>query len=241
MRPIISIRDRIGVASTNFLILYFSVALFMVQASSDGTIVPFSSTLPACASNCGPLFDVQGKCVPPVTKTVDNKCFCLDTRLMPFKSGNTGVSIVCGATSCTSETDLETIRKWYTTFCVNAGVSSEKGDDASTSGGNSSTNKSWMAGHARWVVMLIIIFIIITGSWIAACVFRRRYIRRKEKQTEMTDPIAWGPHQMQGATGGYSQSMSTNEQSRPTSKVLNNMTLNSSDTPTGSGTPIEKK
>lgn len=102
------------------------------------------------------------------------------------------------------------------------------------------TYSNRMAVHARWVAMLIIIFILITGSWIAACVFRRRYLRRKEKQTEMTDPIAWGPHQMQGATGGYSQSMNTNERSRPTSKVLNNVTLNSSETPIGVGTPTQK-
>ncbi|RKF60583.1 putative integral membrane protein [Erysiphe neolycopersici] len=235
----------------------------MVQAASDGTIVPFSSTLPACASNCGPLFDVQGKCVPPVTKTVDIKCFCSDTRLKPLKSGISGVSTVCGATSCTSETDLETIRKWYTTFCVNTGISSENGDGdtAPASDGNISTHQSswyvkasqnfWlqtyqntysdrMAGHVRWVVMLIIIFALITGSWIAACIYRRRYLRRKEKQTQMIDPIAWGPHQMQGATGGYSQSLSTNERSRPTSKVLNNVILNSSETPTGSGATTKK-
>lgn len=138
MRLIILIRDKIGHSSTIFLLLYFSVALLVVRASSDGTIVPFSSTLPACASNCGPLFDVQGKCVPPVTKTADIQCFCSDTRLKPFKSGNSGVSAVCGSASCTLETDLEVIRKWYATFCADTGNSSEKGD-----GSNGSTNKSW--------------------------------------------------------------------------------------------------
>lgn len=235
------ILDNCGVVSRIFLLYYFFTSFIMAQASSDGTIVPFSSVLPACASNCGTLFDVQGKCVPPVTKMVDNKCFCLDNRLKPFQSGNTGVSSVCGATSCTSETDLETIRKWYSKFCANAGINSENGDDTvSTSGGHTSTNKSWIIGHARWVAMLVIIFILITGSWIAACVYRRRYLRRKEKNTEMTDPIAWGPHQMQGATGGYSQSVSINEKSRPTSKVLHNTTINTSPTPTGTRTPIKK-
>jgi hypothetical protein len=57
--------------------------------------------------------------------------------------------------------------------------------------------------HYRWVIMLVIIVVAIVGGWIAACLLRRRYIRRKEKEIEMRPPVAWGPHQMQGMTGGY--------------------------------------
>jgi uncharacterized protein YneF (UPF0154 family) len=57
--------------------------------------------------------------------------------------------------------------------------------------------------HWRWVIMLVVVFVAIVGGWIAACFFRRRYIRRKEKEIEMRPPVAWGPHQMQGMTGGY--------------------------------------
>lgn len=57
--------------------------------------------------------------------------------------------------------------------------------------------------HYRWVIMLVIVVVAIVGGWIAACLLRRRYIRRKEKEIEMRPPVAWGPHQMQGMTGGY--------------------------------------
>ncbi len=53
------------------------------------------------------------------------------------------------------------------------------------------------------MVMLVVIFVAIVGGWILACMFRRRYLRKKEKEFEMRPPIAWGPHQMQQATGGY--------------------------------------
>ncbi len=51
--------------------------------------------------------------------------------------------------------------------------------------------------------MLVVMFVAIVGGWIIACMFRRRYLRKKEKEIEMRPPVAWGPHQMQQATGGY--------------------------------------
>tara|TARA_R110002060_G_scaffold40106_2_gene51389 strand:+ start:334 stop:639 length:306 start_codon:yes stop_codon:yes gene_type:complete len=51
--------------------------------------------------------------------------------------------------------------------------------------------------------MIVVIFFAIVGGWIGACLLRRRYLRKKEREIEMKPPVAWGPHQMQGATGGY--------------------------------------
>jgi hypothetical protein len=48
--------------------------------------------------------------------------------------------------------------------------------------------------------------IAIVGGWVGAIFLRRRYLRKKEREIEMRPPIAWGPHQMQGATGGYGDS-----------------------------------
>ena len=61
-----------------------------------------------------------------------------------------------------------------------------------------------LSTHYKWVIMLVIIVVAIVGGWIAACYIRRRHIRRKEKEIEMRPPVAWGPHQLQHATGGYS-------------------------------------
>lgn len=51
--------------------------------------------------------------------------------------------------------------------------------------------------------MLIVLVCVISGLWIMACLLRRRYIRKKEKEFEMRPPVAWGPHQLQAMTGGY--------------------------------------
>jgi hypothetical protein len=53
--------------------------------------------------------------------------------------------------------------------------------------------------------MLAVIFFLIVGGWVGACLLRRRYIRNKEKEIEMLPPVALGPHQLQAMTGGYSE------------------------------------
>jgi hypothetical protein len=78
-------------------------------------IVPFS-TLPACAQNCGPLFDVQGGCAPPAKSAVDNKCFCTDARLQPWlNSVTTGV---CNDACPADPSGLRAMQSWYSTFCA---------------------------------------------------------------------------------------------------------------------------
>ena len=52
--------------------------------------------------------------------------------------------------------------------------------------------------------MLVALFVVIVGGWIGACLLRRRYIRKREKEIEMLPPIATGPHHLQATTGGYS-------------------------------------
>ena len=60
-----------------------------------------------------------------------------------------------------------------------------------------------MATHYKWVIMLGVLVVGIIGLWLVACLLRRRYIRKREKEIEMRPPVAWGPHQLQGMTGGY--------------------------------------
>lgn len=51
--------------------------------------------------------------------------------------------------------------------------------------------------------MLIILFLAMVIGWVGACMLRRRILRNREKEFEMRPPVAWGPHQLQGMTGGY--------------------------------------
>lgn len=193
-------------------------------ASPDGLIVPFSSVLPACASFCGPLFDVQGFCTPPNIATINDNCFCTDSRLSAFDddSGTSGVTAVCGTSSpysCTSATDLQAIKTWFDNFCAankavtaatnsgSATASTATSTSTSTSSSKakaaSSAGQTWLQGHWKWVIMLVVVFVAIVGGWVGACLLRRRYLRKKEKEIEMLPPVALGPHQLQAMTGGY--------------------------------------
>jgi len=118
-----------------FLLSLLSFTVSQNSQAADGPIVPFTSVLPACASNCGPLYDVQGKCAPPNIPAVDPTCFCTDTRLTPFDdAGTTGVTQVCGAGIgfCTAASDLQAIKTWYDSYCA-----SNKGVTATSSGASS--------------------------------------------------------------------------------------------------------
>ncbi|ATZ46454.1 hypothetical protein BCIN_01g10450 [Botrytis cinerea B05.10] len=195
-------------------ILLFATAILPAivgaQQLQDGVIVPFSSDLPSCASQCGPLSDVQGACSPPARADVSSSCFCSDSRLTPFLAGTTGVSQVCGAASCTSDTDLQSIETWYQQYCntQSASTTTSSSGSAATSSSSSgsssgSANQSWLSSHAKWVAMLIVLVVGITGVWLIAFYFRRRYLRKREKEIEMRPPVALGPHQLQNATDGY--------------------------------------
>jgi len=66
----------------------------------------------------------------------------------------------------------------------------------------SSGNKSWISTHYQWVIMLVVLVFGITLGWVIACVLRRRYLRKKEREIELRGPLAWGPHQAQSAPYG---------------------------------------
>jgi hypothetical protein len=106
-------------ASATLLALLSLPLLTSTQTQQpDGVIVPFTSVLPACASLCGKLFDVQGACSPPAIASVSSACFCGDPRLQPFlQSGTAGVESVCGAASCQDTASLQKIQSWYESYC----------------------------------------------------------------------------------------------------------------------------
>ena len=123
-------RSQILLALVNIL-LPFTTA----QQLADGLLVPFTSTLPSCASQCGKISDVQGACVPPVAAEASKSCFCADPRLKAFASdGTSGVASVCTAASCTDEASLAAIQSWYLSFCNLATA-----NPTTTTGGTSAT------------------------------------------------------------------------------------------------------
>jgi hypothetical protein len=125
------------------VLLLSSILLPLISAQQvpDGTIVPFTSALPACASKCGPLFDVQGACLGV---TAPATCFCNDSRLKPFlTAGTTGVSSVCiGDGRCTAADDLQKIQTWYEGFCNDKVTSPTTTSTSSTSTATGKTSGS---------------------------------------------------------------------------------------------------
>jgi hypothetical protein len=124
------------VLSLNALVLADPVAQ---NVPAQQTIVPFT-TLPACAKQCGTLYDVQGACSPPQVQAANTKtCFCADARLTPFKTGTTGV---CDQAACPAA-DLTTIQSFYNNLCgsdTGTGTGTGTGTDTTTTSTSSTSS-----------------------------------------------------------------------------------------------------
>ncbi|KAI0872110.1 hypothetical protein GGS24DRAFT_468885 [Hypoxylon argillaceum] len=107
------------------------------------TIVPFAS-LPTCAVKCGPLYDANGACVPPVNPSTDesswDSCFCDYSTLQSLK---TGANDVCDG-NCDSQ-GLSSIQSWFTSFCNEAAATTTTSTSSST-GTSASSGK----GGGNW-------------------------------------------------------------------------------------------
>jgi len=182
------------------------------------TIVPFNdiNKLPACAGACGPLWDANGACVPPVVAAAEpsvyQSCFCADARVAPFSTG--GGANVCPNACTANPQGLSSIGSWFSSACnVKAGAITPKttgtntatttataGSSGSNSGNNSGNGGDWLSNHWQWVIMLVVLVVAIAGIWIGACVWRRRYLRKKDRQTSLgqkhsgsASHPSWGP------------------------------------------------
>ncbi|KAI5927568.1 hypothetical protein F4810DRAFT_270591 [Camillea tinctor] len=155
------------------------------------TVVPFAS-LPTCASSCGPLYDANGACVPPAAPTADastyDTCFCAYDTLQPFKSGTSGV---CDS-ACTNDAGgLSSIQSWFTSFCneaataTSSGSSSTSTSSSGSSGSSDSGGGDWLSTHWKWVIMIVIVVVGIIGIWVGACIWRRRYLKKKDRLYEL--------------------------------------------------------
>lgn len=87
-----------------------SFALLFSLASSQTFI---SSTLPACAQQCGTLQSAQTNCVPPAVPVTNQgtyqSCFCTSLIQLPLTP-----SLIC---STCSPADLAILQDWYAGLC----------------------------------------------------------------------------------------------------------------------------
>ncbi|KAK8049452.1 hypothetical protein PG994_011182 [Apiospora phragmitis] len=162
------------------------------MAQPATTVVPFAS-LPSCATLCGPLYDANGACVPPAAPQADadtyDKCFCQNAKLQPFYQGSSGV---CGTGVCDADPNgLSGIQSWFTQFCQGKQAGSQTtsaGGSSSTSGSKASQQGgggSWISTHWQWVIFIVVVVLGIAGIWTGACIWRRKYLRKKDRMYEL--------------------------------------------------------
>ncbi|KHN98955.1 uncharacterized protein MAM_03417 [Metarhizium album ARSEF 1941] len=180
-------------------------------------IVPFNdiNKLPACARACGPLWDANGACVPPAVAAADagtyESCFCADSRVAPFSTG--GGANICPNACPGNPQGLSSIGNWFSSFCNGkvkttpqtaatnpAAATNTPGSGSDSAGSNSGNGGDWLSNHWQWVIMLVILVVGIAGIWIGACIWRRRYLRKKDRQTSLgqkhsgsASRPSWGP------------------------------------------------
>ncbi|KAF3762760.1 hypothetical protein M406DRAFT_223499, partial [Cryphonectria parasitica EP155] len=162
------------------------------------TIVPFAS-LPACASSCGPLYDVNGACVPPVvastTSVVYEECFCSDARLTAFSSTTAGP---CDDACTADPSGFDSITSWYQSMCksvqaLEADTTTSSAGATSTSSASSSSSSGgggWLSSHWQWVIFIVVMVVGIAGIWTGAAFWRRHYLRKKDRQYALGKNLA---------------------------------------------------
>ncbi|KAK4658972.1 hypothetical protein QC762_106210 [Podospora pseudocomata] len=151
----------------------------------DIVLIP-EGQLPACVKDCGVLYDVNGGCVPPGAPPADNSvynsCFCNDPRLAAWKTGTTGV---CPDACASDPSAYSRIQQWFSGFCSNVQPTTAGQQTTSTSTvrpAQNSTGGTWIETHYQWVIFLVIMVVAIVGIWVGACIWRKRYLRKKDRQ-----------------------------------------------------------
>ncbi|KAJ4297423.1 hypothetical protein N0V88_004346 [Collariella sp. IMI 366227] len=91
---------------------------------------------------------------------------------------------VCDAACTDNPADLSSIQGWYTSYCAEAGAGDQEKTAAPTATGSKLDN------HYQWVIFLVIMVVAIVGIWVGACVWRRRYLRKKDRQYALGTNLA---------------------------------------------------
>ncbi|KAK4116569.1 hypothetical protein N656DRAFT_258031 [Canariomyces notabilis] len=165
----------------------------------ETTLFPIQA-LPTCVTSCGVLYDVNGACVPPKVSTANveiyNSCFCNDARLAPFRTGGAGP---CDSVCTANAGDAGSIQGWFTSFCAAAdnGAPQTTGTTSTSRPGATAGNAnaggqpaSWIDNHYQWVIFLVIMIVAIVGIWVGACIWRRRYLRKKDRRYALGTNLA---------------------------------------------------
>lgn len=79
-----------------------------------------------------------------------------------------------------------------------------------------------LSNHWQWVVMLVVLVVVIAGIWVGACIWRRRYLKKKQrqrtwaqKQSGSASHPSWGPGTEGGVVEGHPPLDSTPQSDNP--------------------------
>lgn len=142
------LRFRCLLAPLVFLLLFPFSAL-----AQDVRLIPSSGsdTFPACALSCSVLSQAQDSCVPPQAPVSNPQtyvsCFCQSSLLTQLRSD---AADVCGS-SCTSQSDLALLQKWYTNFCSASGNNNNNNNNNAAAGATTTTSAAAATATATGV------------------------------------------------------------------------------------------
>ncbi|KAF4980092.1 hypothetical protein FZEAL_3813 [Fusarium zealandicum] len=237
------------------------------QAGPITTIPPFTNTqiFPSCANNCGKLYDANGACVPPAVAQAAGAdaftaCFCSNANVSPF---STAVKGVCDE-ACPQAKDLSSIANWFRDICSvgsntntrntrNTGASSttntasdSTGASSEDSNGDTGGGGDWISNHWQWVIFLVVIVVAIAAIWAGACIWRRRYLRKKDRQTSLgqkhsgsVSRPSWGPGMEASESGNAVPYDPNTDSNRDSTRDSNGVMLPASGM--YSAVPVEEK
>ncbi|KAF4126959.1 integral membrane protein [Geosmithia morbida] len=108
--------------------------------------------------------------------------------------------------------ELNSVATWFRNMCnvddaaKNTDTTTATATDSASETGSHRKNTGgggdWLSNHWKWVIMLVVLVVAIVGIWVGACIFRRRYLKKKEQQKfTLKNPGGVSPEGVVGAAG----------------------------------------
>ncbi|EQL00643.1 hypothetical protein OCS_03646 [Ophiocordyceps sinensis CO18] len=179
----------------------------MAQAQAPiTTIPPFNDAgkLPDCAKRCGPLYDANGACVPPAAPEAAAGSYTPPPPPKPLPAP-TRPAFAATPRSPLSPKESRAAQGGGAgdNEKPSNGQTGSKGNQkqsSNTPGPSTGNGGDWLSNHWQWVIMIVVLVVGIAAIWIGACVWRRRYLRKKDSQMSLPQKHSgsaanpsWGP------------------------------------------------
>ncbi|KAF2876167.1 hypothetical protein BDV95DRAFT_602183 [Massariosphaeria phaeospora] len=181
------------------LLLVAAAASCVVAQTANQAVIDYSK-LPTCARQCTVLDAAEKGCVPPAAPVTDSNtyhsCFCLSALLVGLKSSGA----LCQPAGCLAD-DATKISQYYISLCNGPAQPppAEQPQPTATATTTSATTtatgvagaagpkgierkQSWIDGHWKWVVMVVVIAVAIVVLWVGLALWKRSHDRKKDAE-----------------------------------------------------------